>query len=102
MSQVEQNAFDQTVAFVATFMEVFLAPLVLLMVAVALLVFIYGGFTYVINAENEQARDDGRRNMLYGVIGLFIMLSAYAIIWIFAATFGLEGELQDIYSATTQ
>ena len=101
MSEVEQNAFDQATAFVARLMEVFLTPLILLLTAVALMVFIYGAFSYVLNADNEQARDDGRRHMLYGVIGLFVMMTAYAILWVFANTFGLADELEMIHNATT-
>ena len=100
MSEVEENAFEQAAAFVAKFMEVFLTPVILLLTTVALLVFIYGALSYVANADNEQAREDGRRHMIYGIIGLFVMVSAYAILWIFANTFGLEGELEKIHEAT--
>ena len=66
-----------------------LYPLMTLMVAVAFLVFLWGAYEFVRNAESDEARETGRRHMLYGVIGLLIMLLAYSILQIAAQTFGL-------------
>ena len=66
-----------------------LFPLMTLMVAVALLVFIYGMYEYVRNAESDEGRSAGQKHMLYGIIGLLVMISAYAILKIAAGTFGL-------------
>jgi hypothetical protein len=35
------------------------------------------------------ARETGRRHMLYGIIGLLVMLSAFAILRIAIETFGI-------------
>jgi hypothetical protein len=69
-------------------------PLITLMMAVALLVFLYGAFEYVKGASNDGDRETGRRHLLYGIIGMLVMLSAYAILSIAAGTFNLGGELQ--------
>ena len=95
MANVQEKAAQEAQAFVDIFNEVFLTPLILLLTAVALLVFVWGAFEYVTNAGNEQARSIGQKHMLFGVIGIFIMLSAWAIMRIFAATFGVEGILDD-------
>ena len=92
---IQERAAGEAQAFVDTFNQVFLTPLILLLTAVALLVFVWGGFQYVLNASNEQARSEGQKHMLFGVIGLFVMISAYAIMRIFAATIGVEGVLDD-------
>jgi len=80
-------------AFVATFNDVILFPIILLLTAVALLVFMYGCFLYIVNAANPSAREDGRKHILWGIVGLFIMLAAFAILSIAANTFGLSDEL---------
>lgn len=72
-----------------------LFPLIALMSAVAFLVFLYGCFEYVRNANNDGAREEGQRHMLYGIIGLLVMLSAYAILEIALATFGLNVDQVD-------
>jgi|AntRauTorckE6833_2_1112554.scaffolds.fasta_scaffold00021_95 hypothetical protein len=96
MSVVEQRATDEAMAFMEIVNETILTPLILLLSGLALLVFMYGGFIYLLNADNEQARAEGKKHMLYGVIGLVVMMSAYAILRILAATFGLEGTLDEL------
>ena len=70
--------------------SVFLFPLIGLLSALALLFFLYGAFEYVKNASSETGRETGRRHILYGIIGLLVMLSAYAILNVAAGTFGLD------------
>ena len=94
MSAREQAA-QEAQSFVNTFNEVFVFPLIILLTAIALLVFVYGAFEYVVKSNNEQARSQGSKHMLFGVIGLFVMLSAFAIMRLFAASFGVEGVLKD-------
>lgn len=77
-------------SFVARLNEVIFFPLITLMMAVALLVFLYGAFQYVAGAGSDQARDKGRRHLLYGIIGMLVMISAYSILYIAANTFGVE------------
>ncbi len=70
-----------------------LYPLITLMLAVALLVFLYGLFEYVKNSESVEARATGRRHIIWGIVGLLVMISALSILSIAAGTFGLKGEL---------
>lgn len=67
--------------------EVILFPLIALLTAAALVYFFWGAFQFIANADNEQARSTGRQHMLFGVIGLLIMLSAYTLLQIAAGTF---------------
>jgi uncharacterized membrane protein len=61
-------------------------PLLALIFAVGFLVFIYGvlEFMWGLNQETE-ARQTGKWHMLYGVIGMAIMASAYAILNLIAS-----------------
>lgn len=56
-------------------------PLVLLLFAVGLLVFVFGivEFLYGLNAETE-ARENGKKHMLWGLVGMFIMFVAYSLV----------------------
>lgn len=96
MSAVEQRATEEATAFMEIVSDVILTPLILLLSGLALLVFMYGGFVYIMNADNEQARSEGKKHMLYGVIGLVVMMAAYALLRVLAATFGLEGTLDEL------
>lgn len=79
--------------FVSRLNDVILFPLIILLTGIALLVFFYGCFIYVANAQNSSAREEGKRHILYGVIGLLVMLTALSLLSIAANTFGLKDEL---------
>ncbi len=66
-----------------------LYPLISLMMGVALLIFFWGVFRYIANAEGDEARSTGRKHMIFGIIGLFIMVSALALLEIATSTFGV-------------
>lgn len=68
--------------------DAILYPLILLLLSVALLLFLWGVFQYIANAEGDEARATGKKHMLFGVIGLVIMVSALTILEIAAATVG--------------
>jgi len=81
--------------FVQTFNDVILFPTIGLLSAVALLVFIFGAFQYVVNAADPAARAQGIKHITWSIVGLVVMLSAYTILLLFANTFGLGDELGD-------
>ncbi len=70
--------------------SIILFPLMTLMVSVALLYFLWGMYEYVANADEDSARATGKTHMLYGIIGMLVMISAYAILKIAAGTFGIS------------
>ncbi len=81
--------------FLSKINDAILFPLIALMMAIALLMFLYGAFEYVKGASNDGDRETGKRHLLYGVIGLLVMLSAYSILAIAAGTFtGVGDELE--------
>lgn len=69
--------------------EQIVQPVVNLLFVVALLVFFWGIFQMIKGADNEDARADGKRVMLWGTIGLIIMFGAYGIIAVIKGTFGI-------------
>lgn len=79
--------------FIETLNDVFLFPLIYLLSAIAFLFFVYGAVVYIMNADSEQARSEGKKHITYSIVGLVIMASAYAILSIAAGTFGLNEQL---------
>lgn len=61
-------------------------PIVQLMFAVAVVVFAYGVFQMIWNKTDADGHTKGRNSMLGGLIGMFIMLSAWGIINLIANT----------------
>lgn len=75
---------------VKTLNRVIIDPLLALIFAAGFLVFAWGLVQYIW-ALNGSGKDieAGKMHMLYGIIGMFIMVSAYAIIKIIANTIGV-------------
>jgi len=63
-------------------------PVILLLFAVALVIFFMGIIKFINNVDNVVAREEGKRGMIYGVVGMVIMVSVYAILGIISATVG--------------
>ncbi len=89
----EDRAVGEAVSFVATVNDVIIFPLIALLTGIAFLVFLYGCAEFIFNASNEQGRKQGTQHVMYGIIGLVVMLSAWSILQIATATFGLNDEL---------
>jgi hypothetical protein len=66
-----------------------LDPLVALLFAGGLIVFIWGIVQFMYGLGSDEAKEKGKQHMLWGIIGMAIMLSAYAIINIIQNTFGI-------------
>ena len=84
------EAADEARDFLKTFNNAILYPLITLMMAVALLVFLWGCFEFIMAAGDPGARTTGKKHILWGITGMVIMVSAYAILTIAAGTFGLD------------
>lgn len=52
--------------------------------------FVYGVVQYVM-ADDEEAKTKGRDRMIYGIIGLVVIVSMWGLVGILVNTFGLTG-----------
>jgi len=57
-------------------------PFVIFLFALSALIFIYGLVEFIANADNPEKKEKGKKNIIWGIIGLFIMFSVYGIIQI--------------------
>ena len=76
----------QTLADTAS--RVIINPLLALFFALGLLTFIYGllEFLWDINVRGGHDKEKGKRHMLWGIIGMFVMISAYTILKLISDT----------------
>lgn len=65
-------------------------PLIILVFAIAFLIFFWGLFQFISNEAQGEGREEGKKKILYGIIGMFIMFSAYGLIRITLGTFGIS------------
>jgi cytochrome c biogenesis protein CcdA len=67
-----------------------LNPLILLVFAVATITFVYGLVQFIGSETSDKAREEGKKKILYGLLGMFIMFSAYGLIRLIMGTFGIQ------------
>ncbi|MFA6601662.1 MAG: hypothetical protein WCT02_02265 [Candidatus Paceibacterota bacterium] len=61
-------------------------PAVALLFGVAILYFVWGVLQLVFHGDDSDARKKGQMTILYGSIGIFIMVSAWGIIYLISNT----------------
>lgn len=54
-------------------------PLIRLLFVGGFLVFFYGIVVFLWKTDDSGAREDGRRHMMWGVIGMFIMVAVFGL-----------------------
>lgn len=65
--------------------------LIIMSIGLAILFFLYGVLAYVTAGDSEEKRKKGRDRMIYGIIGIFVMVSVWGLVNILINTFGLGG-----------
>ncbi len=65
-------------------------PVVRFIFAAAIFYFIWGVFKYIRNADDPTERASGGKHILYGTIGIFIMISVWGIIQVLRTTLGVR------------
>ena len=64
--------------------------LVPVLMAVALIVFLYGVYKYfILGAASDSDRETGRQFVLWGIIGFVIILSVWGLVLVVSGAFGL-------------
>ena len=63
-----------------------LNPIISLLFALATLYFLWGVAKFIMNTDNEQARTEGKDSMVWGIVGMFVMVVAYGIVKVVGRT----------------
>ncbi len=61
-----------------------------LLVSLAVVGFVYGIITYFLNPDNEEKRKGGKQFMIWGLIGLFAIISLWGLVGVLSNTFGVK------------
>lgn len=81
---------DRFHAIYDKFQTVVLWPISRLLFSAALLLFIYGLVEFMYDPNDKNRRETGKRHMIYGVLGLLVMVSVWGIIHLITGTLGLQ------------
>ena len=61
------------------------------MFALAVVFFLYGVLEFLFNQENEEKKTTGKSHMLWGIIGIAIMMGVWTIMTMIISTFDIKG-----------
>lgn len=86
------SAQETITSAAALFFDIINNILIPAVFALAFLFFIWGVFRYVV-AGNEESRAEGQRIMLWGVIGLFVMVSVWGLVNLLTGSVNLDTTL---------
>ena|SRR3989338_2915109 len=64
-------------------------PLIILMFALALAYFTFGVVVFLANKDDETKRTAGKQHMIWGVVGMFIMISVFGIMRLIVNSLGI-------------
>lgn len=68
-----------------------------ILIGLAVIAFLFGVMKFVFNAGNEDARKAGKDLMIYGIIGIVVMVSVWGLVAFVQSTFGLNRGTQIQY-----
>lgn len=78
-----------------------LNPLIVFMFALAAVYFAYGVFQYVRGADKPDAREIGKQHIIWGLVGMFIMVAVRLIMNLIVGTLGIEGQI-DLFTGEAE
>src|SRR3989344_5178455 len=75
-----RTAYASMDSFIGNVDRMIINPLILLLFALAVVYFLYGVFEFLLNQQNEEKKTTGKSHMLWGVVGITIMLGVWTIL----------------------
>jgi hypothetical protein len=85
----------KVLSFIGKISTEILNPIIAILFSLALAYFIYGVAAYLWNPDSEEAREKGRTGMLWGIIGMFIMISVFGIMRFLISSIGADPSLMN-------
>jgi hypothetical protein len=75
---------------IANIKQNILNPIIVLLFALALLYFLHGVYKAVKGSSSEEERRLGQQNIIWGLVGMFIMISAFGLVNLICGTIGCQ------------
>lgn len=77
---------------VTKLVDLIIDPLIYLLFTAGFFFFMFGLVKFLWNLRGGEVANDGKQHMLWGLIGMFVMMSAFAIISLIMNTFGINSQ----------
>ncbi len=83
------NSSSPIITFVGKVDNYIVNPLIIFMFSLALMYFLYGVLDFFINSSSAGEKDTGKQHMMWGIVGMFLMIAVFGILRLIEHTFGL-------------
>ncbi len=88
--QIIPIAEANVMTFVESINGLIINPIIFFLFALAMVYFLYGLAQYLLSPDNEEVRKKSKSVMLWGIVGLFIMVAVFSIMNLLINTFGVK------------
>ncbi len=80
-------------SFLGNVNKLIINPIIGFLFALAVVYFLWGVFQFLHDAENEESKTTGKSHMMWGVVGITIMLGVWTILGILTKTLNIDGQI---------
>ncbi len=84
-------AYASVDSFVLNLNKFIINPLIVFLFALAVVFFLYGVFQFIANQDNEEKKTVGKNHMVWGIVGIVIMMGVFTILNTIMNTFNITG-----------
>ena len=89
-TNVAYAASESVDAFVSNLDTLIINPLIILLFGLAVVYFLYGVFQFISNPDSEEAKTKGKSHMIWGIVGIVIMMGVFTILNMIMSTFNIK------------
>ncbi len=90
-TKIAYGATEGVTNFVKKVDALIINPIIYVMFAVAILIFLYGVLEFMMNQASDEKKTTGKSHMIWGVVGITIMLGVWTILGFVLNTLGIKG-----------
>ncbi len=91
---MEAQVFDIS-GFMVKLYDNIVNPLITFFFAAAVVFFLWGVADFIRSGESDEGRDKGKRHMVWGIVGMFLMMAVFAIMCLLARMVGADSGITD-------
>lgn len=79
-------AYAAEVAELTKIKQYILNPIIVLLFGLAILYFLFGVVKFISSLDSKEGKEEGKKHLLWGIVGLAIMVSVYGLMNFITAT----------------
>ena len=87
---------DSTLSIMYRLQAYIIDPAILIVFSLGFLLFVFGLVEFLWNLNEGGENEEGKQHMLWGIVGMLIMVSVFGILELLDNTFGLDFRNPDI------